>query len=67
VHALLLGKNALEAVWLTRVKLRLILEEPLLHWLLHLLSLVKLRLSLSHLTHLSLLLQHALLLLAIRG
>lgn len=62
VHALLLGKNALEAVCLTRIKLRLILEEPLLHRLLHLLSLVKLRLSLGHLSHLLSLLHRALLL-----
>jgi hypothetical protein len=62
VHALLLCENALKAVWLTRIKLRLILKKPLLRQLLHLLSLVKLGLPLGHL---SLLLQHTLLLLEI--
>jgi hypothetical protein len=61
MHALLLCENALKAVWLTCIKLGLILREPLLHRLLHLLSLIKLRLSLVHLCHLSLLLQYALL------
>jgi hypothetical protein len=63
VHALLLGKNALKtAVLLTRIKLRLILEEALLlHRLLDLLPLVKLRLTLVHLPQLSLLLQRPLL------
>lgn len=55
MHALLLGKNALEAVLLTGIKLRLILEETLLHRLLHLLPLVKLRLTVVHLPHLPLL------------
>jgi hypothetical protein len=63
MHALLLCENALEAVWLTRIELRLILEKPLLCQLLHLLPLVKLGLPLGHLSHLSLLLQHTLLLL----
>ena len=56
MHALLLRENALKAVWLTCIKLGLILEEPLLHRLLHMLPLVKLRLSLVHLSHLPLLL-----------
>ncbi len=64
VHALLLRENALEAVRLTCIKLGLILEKPLLHRLLHImLPLVKLWLSLVHLSHLPLLLQRALLLL----
>jgi hypothetical protein len=63
MHALLLRENALEAVWLTCIKLGLILEKPLLHRLLHMLPLVKLRLSLVYLSHLPLLLQRALLLL----
>lgn len=61
VHALLLGENALKAVLLTRVKLGLILNESLLHRLLYLLPLVKLRLTLVHLPHLPLLLQRSLL------
>ena len=65
MHALLLRENALKPVLLTRIKLGLILEEPLLlllllllllHRLLHMLPLVKLWLSLVHLSHLSLLL-----------
>ena len=61
MHALLLRENALKTVLLTRVELGLILEEPLLllYRLLHmllLLPLVKLWLSLVHLSHLSLLL-----------
>jgi hypothetical protein len=63
MHALLLRENTLEAVWLTCIELGLILEEPLLHRLLHMLPLVKLGLSLVHLSHLPLLLQRALLLL----
>lgn len=63
MHALLLGENALKAaVLLTRIKLLLVLEEALLHRLLHLLPLVKLGLTLVHLPQLSLLLQHPLLL-----
>src|ERR1700679_1521946 len=62
MHALLLRENTLEAVWLTCIKLGLILEKTLLHRLLHMLPLVKLRLSLVHLSHLPLLLQRALLL-----
>jgi hypothetical protein len=61
VHTLLLGENALKAVLLTGIKLGLILEESLLHRLLYLLSLVKLRLTLVHLPHLPLLLQRSLL------
>jgi hypothetical protein len=61
VHTLLLRENALEAVWLTCIKLGLILKKPLLY-LLHMLPLVKLWLSLVHLPHLPLLLQRALLL-----
>jgi hypothetical protein len=65
MHALLLCENALEAVWLTCIKLGLILKKTLLHRLLHLLPLVKLCLPLAHLPHLPLLLllQRALLLL----
>ena len=47
MHALLLRENALKIVLLTRIKLGLILEEPLL------LPLVKLWLSPVHLSHLS--------------
>jgi hypothetical protein len=64
MHALLLRENTLEVVWLTCIELGLILEEPLLHQLLHMLPLVKLGLSLVHLSHdLPLLLQRVLLLL----
>ena len=68
MHALLLSENTLKAVLLTGIELGLILEESLLHRLLDLLPLVKLRLTLVHLPHLRdlPLLQRSLLLLLLK-